>query len=233
VRQQRGGSRLATELADYLSTKGVPFRDAHGIVGQVVRHCLANELRLEDLAPEQLQRFSPLFGPDVRNWLSAAAAVRRRRAPGGTAPDNVRDSCGGTRGEPPGTPCVGPRSCPLARRVARRPLVACGVKSAPRPPEDVLPMPIADLRGTSVAGGIELRWARPRETVDGRQLSDLAGFHIERATGSAPARAPGHRRGDRPGPDPAAARVPLHGHGRDSGRRLPVPSCIFHSRWVR
>ena len=67
------------------------------------------------------------------------------------------------------------------------PLVACGVKSAPRPPEDVLPMPIADLRGTSVAGGIELRWARPRETVDGRQLSDLAGFHIERATGSAPA----------------------------------------------
>ena len=84
------GFTLATELADYLSTKGVPFRDAHGIVGQVVRHCLANELRLEDLAPEQLQRFSPLFGPDVRNWLSATAAVRRRRAPGGTAPDNVR-----------------------------------------------------------------------------------------------------------------------------------------------
>jgi len=45
------GFTLATELADYLSTKGVPFRDAHGIVGQVVRHCLANELRLEDLAP--------------------------------------------------------------------------------------------------------------------------------------------------------------------------------------
>ncbi len=84
------GFTLATELADYLSSKGVPFRDAHGIVGQVVRHCLANELRLEDLAPEQLQRFSPLFGPDVRSWLSASAAVRRRRAPGGTAPENIR-----------------------------------------------------------------------------------------------------------------------------------------------
>jgi argininosuccinate lyase len=84
------GFTLATELADYLSSKGVPFRDAHGIVGHVVRHCLANDLRLEDLAPEQLQRFSPLFGPDVRGWLSASSAVRRRRAPGGTAPDNIR-----------------------------------------------------------------------------------------------------------------------------------------------
>ena len=84
------GFTLATELADYLATKGVPFRDAHGIVGAIVRHCLAESRTLEDLTLPELHRFSPRFGRDVKDWLSAAAAVRRRRAIGGTAPDNVR-----------------------------------------------------------------------------------------------------------------------------------------------
>jgi argininosuccinate lyase len=84
------GFTLATELADYLATKGVPFRDAHGIVGAIVRHCLAERRTLEELALPELRRFSPRFRADVKQWLSAAAAVRRRRAFGGTSPDNVR-----------------------------------------------------------------------------------------------------------------------------------------------
>lgn len=84
------GFTLATELADYLSVRGVPFREAHGVVGAIVRHCLATGRQLEDLDIDELQRFSPHFGPDVRSWLSAQAAVARRRATGGTAPENVR-----------------------------------------------------------------------------------------------------------------------------------------------
>ncbi len=84
------GFTLATELADYLATKGVPFRDAHGAVGAIVRHCLAERCSLEELTLAELRRFSPRFGPDVRKWLNADAAVRRRSAIGGTAPQNVR-----------------------------------------------------------------------------------------------------------------------------------------------
>jgi len=84
------GFTLATELADYLSGKGVPFREAHGIVGKIVQFCVAKGIGLEDLAIEQLQRFSPHFASDVHGWLTAEAAVRRRRAVGGTSPVNLR-----------------------------------------------------------------------------------------------------------------------------------------------
>jgi argininosuccinate lyase len=84
------GFTLATELADYLATRGVPFRDAHGVVGALVRHCLAERRGLDDLTLAELRRFSPRFGADVMQWLSAPAAVRRRRATGGTSPQNVR-----------------------------------------------------------------------------------------------------------------------------------------------
>ena len=84
------GYTLATELADYLSSKGVPFREAHGIVGAIVRHCVQHNLGLEALSLEQLRGFSTRFAADVRKWLRADAAVRRRRAVGGTSPENIR-----------------------------------------------------------------------------------------------------------------------------------------------
>jgi len=84
------GFTLATELADYLSSKGMPFREAHRTVGAIVQYCLGEQLGLEDLSLSQLRGFSPLFSRDVRKWLSPEAAVRRRRAVGGTAPANVR-----------------------------------------------------------------------------------------------------------------------------------------------
>jgi len=84
------GYTLATELADYLSGKGVPFREAHGIVGAIVRYAVEHDLGLEALTVEQLRSFSPHFAADVRKWLRADAAVRRRRAIGGTSPENVR-----------------------------------------------------------------------------------------------------------------------------------------------
>ena len=83
------GYTLATELADYLAAKGVPFRAAHGVVGAIVQAALAAGRQLEDFTVAELRRFSPAFGPDVRRWLTHDAAVKRRRATGGTAPANV------------------------------------------------------------------------------------------------------------------------------------------------
>jgi argininosuccinate lyase len=83
------GFTLATELADYLATRGVPFRQAHEVVGHVVRHCLDSNLTLGDLGLADLRRFSPRFDEGVFRWLTPEAAVARRRAPGGTAPENV------------------------------------------------------------------------------------------------------------------------------------------------
>jgi argininosuccinate lyase len=83
------GYTLATELADYLAARGVPFRSAHAITGRVVRAAIAAGRPLESFALAELRRFSPKFGPDVHRWLSLDAAVRRRSRPGGTAPANV------------------------------------------------------------------------------------------------------------------------------------------------
>ncbi len=84
------GYTLATELADYLASKGVPFREAHGIVGAVVRAAIEARRPLEEFTVTELKRFSPLFGRDVRRWLRLESAVARRAAPGGTAPANVK-----------------------------------------------------------------------------------------------------------------------------------------------
>jgi argininosuccinate lyase len=88
------GFTLATDLADYLSAKGLPFRQAHEVVAGIVRHCLQNDTTLEALTPGELSRFSKLFDADVKRWLSPQSAVRRRRATGGTSPANVRRQLG-------------------------------------------------------------------------------------------------------------------------------------------
>ncbi|MSQ23273.1 MAG: argininosuccinate lyase [Chloroflexi bacterium] len=82
---------LATDYADYLAKKGLPFREAHGIVGQLVKTCEADGRRLEDLSLEDLQAISPLFESDAVS-LSAHDAVAARQVPGGTAPDQVRSA---------------------------------------------------------------------------------------------------------------------------------------------
>ena len=80
----------ATDLADYLVKKGVPFREAHEVVGRIVRHALDTGERLETLAPGALRRFSPLFEDDVRAAITVEASLRARSSTGGTAPDAVR-----------------------------------------------------------------------------------------------------------------------------------------------
>ena len=80
----------ATDLADYLVRKGVPFRQAHAVVGRVVRHALDEGKALEDLRLAELRRFSPLIDADVKEAISVDASLRARAVTGGTAPDAVR-----------------------------------------------------------------------------------------------------------------------------------------------
>ena len=88
----RGGFLTATDLADYLVTKGVPFRTAHEQVGRTVRYAESQGKELGELSLEELQKFAPLAQPDVFDWLKIENSVARRRSPGGTAPARVREA---------------------------------------------------------------------------------------------------------------------------------------------
>jgi argininosuccinate lyase len=83
------GYANATELADYLVGKGVPFRDAHDQVGRLVRHALGMKKRLEDLPMDELRAVSPVVGPDVFASLTLEAGLARREILGGTGPSAV------------------------------------------------------------------------------------------------------------------------------------------------
>jgi argininosuccinate lyase len=84
------GFMNATDLADYLVRRRLTFRSAHALVGKVIRFCLDQGCRIEDLSLTELKRFSSKFDKDVYRFLTPEAAVRRRRATGGTALANVR-----------------------------------------------------------------------------------------------------------------------------------------------
>ena len=84
------GYATATDLADYLVKKGLPFRDAHEAVALAVRHCVELGIDLSDLSVMQLRAFSPLVGEDVRAVLTLEGSVAARDHVGGTAPAQVR-----------------------------------------------------------------------------------------------------------------------------------------------
>jgi argininosuccinate lyase len=77
-------------MADYLVTKGVPFRTAHEQVGQTVRHAEAQGKEMWELSLEEIRQFAPLAQNDLFDWLKIGNSVARRQSPGGTAPERVR-----------------------------------------------------------------------------------------------------------------------------------------------
>jgi argininosuccinate lyase len=91
-RAAESGFSLATELADYLAERGLPFREAHHVVGRIVRHCVENGKELRDLSLSELQGFHPLFGQDALPLTRLETAIHRRRSYGGTAPEAVREA---------------------------------------------------------------------------------------------------------------------------------------------
>jgi argininosuccinate lyase len=87
-----GGYTLATELADYLTRKGMAFRDAHRLVGQIVSASISAGRSLDSYAPTELRSFSPLFDADVVQHLTIEGALKSRDVYGGTAPGRVREA---------------------------------------------------------------------------------------------------------------------------------------------
>jgi argininosuccinate lyase len=88
----------ATDLADYLVKKGLPFREAHEVVGRTVRYGLAQGKELGELTLDELTQFSPLVGPDVHAALTVEASLRARDVVGGTAPEAVKRALDVARG---------------------------------------------------------------------------------------------------------------------------------------
>jgi argininosuccinate lyase len=85
------GFSTATDVADYLVRKGMPFRDAHEVVGKAVRYCVEQRKDLQDLSLAEWQVFSPEIGADIGESITLDASVNARRATGGTALERVRD----------------------------------------------------------------------------------------------------------------------------------------------
>jgi argininosuccinate lyase len=81
----------ATDIADYLVTKGLPFRDAHEVIGKTVLYAIQQQKYLLDLTIEEYKEFSPLFEQDIYEVLQPEQVVAARKSAGGTAPSQVRE----------------------------------------------------------------------------------------------------------------------------------------------
>lgn len=91
-RAAKGGHANATDLADYLVAKGVPFREAHEIVGRAVRHAITQGQALDELPLAELQAFCAVVGQDVFAKLTLSAALSQREVLGGTGANMVREA---------------------------------------------------------------------------------------------------------------------------------------------
>ena len=82
----------ATDLADYLVRRNLPFREAHGVAGRIVAHCQQRDCELVDLELAELRQFSELIEADVFAILSVDGSVNSRTSAGGTAAVRVREA---------------------------------------------------------------------------------------------------------------------------------------------
>ncbi|HJR59132.1 MAG TPA: argininosuccinate lyase [Vicinamibacterales bacterium] len=91
------GLLLATDVADYLVAKGVPFRDAHEVVGALVRKLVREGRSFDTLTADEWRTESPLFEPDVVEWVTPSSSVGRKRTPQSTHPEMVAAAIGEAR----------------------------------------------------------------------------------------------------------------------------------------
>jgi argininosuccinate lyase len=74
----RGGFTNATDAADYLVNHGVPFRDAHGIIGRIVLYCIDKGIAIDDMSLPELREFCPVFEKDIYDAISMETCVNKR-----------------------------------------------------------------------------------------------------------------------------------------------------------
>jgi argininosuccinate lyase len=93
------GFSTATDVADYVVRKGLPFRQAHEVVGKTVRYCIETGKDIPELSLEEFRQFSPLIEADIYQFVTLEASVNARRATGGTAREAVEREIARARGE--------------------------------------------------------------------------------------------------------------------------------------
>ncbi|MBA2443464.1 MAG: argininosuccinate lyase, partial [Rubrobacter sp.] len=98
MREASGGFALATELADFLSARGVPFREAHRAVGELVRRCEERGITLQQVSREDLAAAHPVLAELPRELLSPEGSIANKRSPGSTSPESVEAQLERARG---------------------------------------------------------------------------------------------------------------------------------------
>ncbi|WP_432823567.1 argininosuccinate lyase [Trichloromonas sp.] len=93
------GFSTATDVADYCVRKGLPFRNAHEVVGKTVRYCIENSKDIPDLSIAEFRQFSELIDEDIYDFVTLEASVNARRATGGTAREAVEREIARARAE--------------------------------------------------------------------------------------------------------------------------------------
>jgi argininosuccinate lyase len=84
------GYSTATDMAEYLVRKSLPFRKAHEVTGRIVLHCVKRKKKLEELTLKELNRFSPLISEDIYSFLNPDESVSGKKSTGSTSPEEVR-----------------------------------------------------------------------------------------------------------------------------------------------
>jgi argininosuccinate lyase len=85
------GFTNATDAADYLVNHGVPFRDAHGIIGQVVLYCIDKNKAIDELSLDELKAISPVFESDIYDAISLETCVNKRMTIGAPGPEAMKE----------------------------------------------------------------------------------------------------------------------------------------------
>jgi argininosuccinate lyase len=83
------GFSTATDIADYLVRKGLPFRNAHEVVGRTVRYCIENNKDIPELTLDEFRQFHADIDADIFDFVTLEASVNARKATGGTAREAV------------------------------------------------------------------------------------------------------------------------------------------------
>ena len=94
------GQMLATDLAEYLVRKGIPFRTAHGAVGRLMKHCADEQVDPVELPLKEFKKFHAAFEKDALALLDPKTSVSARNSPGGTGTEQVRKRLAGLKGAP-------------------------------------------------------------------------------------------------------------------------------------
>lgn len=94
AKSAQNGFANATDAADYLVSHGVPFRDAHGIVGQLVLFCIEHNKALEDMTLAEFKAISPAFEADIYDAISLKACVGKRMTIGAPGPEAMKQVIG-------------------------------------------------------------------------------------------------------------------------------------------